>query len=60
MALCEHSKVKSKCNECLAQQQAGGVIAPQKQGQPEGGGVVSTSLEVVGDVTMTEAGSESV
>jgi hypothetical protein len=60
MALCEHSKVKSKCNECLAQQQAGAVIAPQKQGQPEGEGVVSTSLEVVGDVTMTEAGGMGV
>jgi len=60
MALCEHSKVKSKCKECLAQQQAGGVIAPQEQGEPEGESVESTSLEVLGDVTMTEAGGVGV
>jgi len=58
MALCEHAKVRS--NECLAQQQAGGVFAPQEQGQPEGGSVVSSSLEVLGDVTMTEAGGVGV
>jgi len=61
MGICEHLKVRRKCQECLAKQKTGAVIAPQEQGQlEEPGGVVSTSLEVVGDVTMTEAGGVGV